>query len=211
MSFDVNEGKLHLLIVLVDTLLWANIQTRRRGACVVCSRNDTGTCSDPGGYCQIEWKGYKAHNRSQRSHNQFWCSLHQFQCSGWSLKDSPVFQCPDPQNGSDCRVALFLFVGWSLIKSQTWNRSRGSGWDASLEVVPFESGEDPTTIFIYCPSVPLFWLTSLVSLVFHLFLRLRLCRIFLLPLGICTFKAIIQIHCYLLWQTGFLAFLLHLV
>lgn len=110
--------------------------------------------------------------------------------------------------GSHC----FFLVGCSLIniKWQTWNRSRGSGREARLEVVPFESGDDPTTVCIHCPSVSLFWLIILVSLVFHLFLRLRQCRVFLLPLGICTLKAIIQIHSYLLWQRGFLAFLLQL-
>ena len=42
--------------------------------------------------------------------------------------------------------SLISFFKWFLTdQMQTWNRSSGSGRDSNLEVVPFWSGEDPTT------------------------------------------------------------------
>jgi len=58
-------------------------------------------------------------------------------------------------------VESHSFFYWLFTdQAQTWNRSRGSGREARLEVVPFESGDDPTTapVCVHHTFLPEAWL-----------------------------------------------------
>jgi hypothetical protein len=101
-------------------------------------------------------------------------------------------------------LSLIPFFHWFLTdQMQTCNRSRGSGPEAQLEIVPFCSGEDPTKEPVSVTDSCLYDVVNQVCLstISQLFPPSRLFELSTLAIGIDTMRGIIQMKNLQLPQT----------